>query len=57
MPHLMKYSPLISINLSVNNSEISYTLATDIEAVYKGLVARGYVKVDGAKVSYDLPAV
>jgi hypothetical protein len=24
MPHLMKYSPLISINLSVNNSEISY---------------------------------
>jgi hypothetical protein len=26
MPHLMKYSPLISINLSVNNSEISYTL-------------------------------
>ena len=33
------------------------TLATDIEAVYKGLVARGYVKVDGAKVSYDLPAL
>ena len=26
MPHLMKYSPLISINLSVNNSEISYML-------------------------------
>ncbi len=23
---LMKYSPLISINLSVNNSEISYSL-------------------------------
>ena len=26
MQHLMKYSTLISINLSVNNPEISYTL-------------------------------
>ncbi len=33
MPHLMKYSPLISINLSVNNSEISYNLAYDLGTV------------------------
>ena len=33
------------------------TLAADIEAVYQGLMSRGYVKVNGAKVSYDLPAV
>jgi len=32
------------------------TLAVDIEAVYKGLMSRGYVKVNGTKVSYDLPA-
>lgn len=32
------------------------TLAVDIEAVYKGLMSRGYIKVNGAKVSYDLPA-
>ena len=28
---------------------------TDIEAIYEGLLKRGYVKVDGAKVSYALP--
>lgn len=28
----------------------------DIEAVFDGLVSRGYVKVNGAKVSYELPA-
>ena len=33
------------------------TLAADIEAVYQGLMSRGYIKVNGAKVSYDLPAV
>ena len=27
----------------------------DIEAVYKGLVKRGYVKINGTKVSYTLP--
>ncbi|MDP3281736.1 MAG: PIN domain-containing protein [Nitrosomonas sp.] len=32
------------------------TLAVDIEAVYKGLMSRGYVKVNGTKVSYELPA-
>lgn len=32
------------------------TLAVDIEAVYKGLMSRGYVKVDGTTVSYNLPA-
>ncbi|MBS0298818.1 MAG: hypothetical protein JSR32_02615 [Proteobacteria bacterium] len=32
-------------------------LVADIEAVYKGLMSRGYIKVNGAKVSYDLPAV
>ncbi len=32
------------------------TLAVDIEAVYKGLMSRGYVKVNGTTVSYDLPA-
>ncbi len=31
------------------------TSAVDIEAVYKGLMSRGYVKVNGTKVSYDLP--
>jgi PIN domain len=30
--------------------------AADIDAVYDALVKRGYVKVDGAKVSYALPA-
>jgi hypothetical protein len=30
--------------------------AADIDAVYEALVKRGYVKVDGAKVSYALPA-
>lgn len=30
--------------------------AADIEAVFDGLVRRGYVKVDGAKVTYELPA-
>lgn len=29
---------------------------TEIEAVFDGLVKRGYVKVNGAKVSYELPA-
>jgi len=33
------------------------TLAADIEAVYKGLMSRGYIKVDGAKITYHLPAV
>ncbi|NBQ69357.1 MAG: hypothetical protein EBU46_11220, partial [Nitrosomonadaceae bacterium] len=33
------------------------TLAADIEAVYKGLMSRGYIKVNGAKLSYDLPVV
>jgi hypothetical protein len=33
------------------------TLAADIEAVYKGLISRGYIKVDGAKITYHLPAV
>lgn len=28
----------------------------DIEAVYKGLVKRGYVKINGPKVTYVLPA-
>ncbi|MBV6449100.1 MAG: hypothetical protein FCKEOINB_02830 [Nitrosomonas sp.] len=32
------------------------TLAADIEAVYQGLMSRGYIKVNGAKISYDLPA-
>lgn len=32
------------------------TLTTDIEAIYKGLMARGYIKVAGTKISYDLPA-
>lgn len=31
--------------------------AADIEAVYKGLVKQGYVKVNGTKVSYALPAM
>ena len=31
--------------------------AADIDAVYDALVQRGYVKVDGAKVTYSLPAV
>jgi hypothetical protein len=30
--------------------------AADIDAVYEALVARGYVAVDGAKVTYSLPA-
>jgi len=30
--------------------------AADIDAVYEALVKRGYVKVDGAKVTYALPA-
>lgn len=30
--------------------------AADIDAVYDALVTRGYVKVDGAKVTYALPA-
>lgn len=30
--------------------------AADIEAVFEALVKRGYVKVNGAKVSYALPA-
>ena len=30
---------------------------TDIEAVFAGLVKRGYVKVSGAKGTYELPAV
>ncbi|MEO6021769.1 MAG: PIN domain-containing protein [Burkholderiales bacterium] len=30
---------------------------TDIEAVFVGLVTRGYVKVNGAKVTYALPVV
>jgi hypothetical protein len=30
--------------------------AADIDAVYEALVARGYVTVDGAKVTYSLPA-
>lgn len=29
---------------------------TQIEAVYQGLLKRGYVRVDGAKVSYALPS-
>lgn len=33
------------------------TLTADIEAVYKGLISRGYIKVDGAKITYHLPAV
>lgn len=33
------------------------TLTADIEAVYKGLMSRGYIKVDGAKITYHLPAV
>lgn len=33
------------------------TLAADIEAVYKGLMSRGYIKVNGAKITYHLPAV
>ena len=37
MPHLMKYSPLISINLSVNNSEISYTSVLFPAAVFQPL--------------------
>ncbi|QOJ25027.1 MAG: hypothetical protein HRU78_11100 [Gammaproteobacteria bacterium] len=32
-------------------------LAADIEAVYKGLMSRGYIKVNGAKIIYHLPAV
>jgi len=28
----------------------------DIDAVYEALVKRGYVKVNGAKVTYALPA-
>ena len=32
------------------------TPVTQIEAVYNGLVKRGYVKVNGTKVSYALPA-
>lgn len=31
--------------------------ASDIEAVYEALVKRGYVKVDGQKVTYKLPMV
>jgi hypothetical protein len=31
--------------------------AADIEAVYNGLVKQGYVKVNGAKVSYALPTI
>jgi hypothetical protein len=30
--------------------------AADIDAVYEALVERGYVKLDGAKVTYALPA-
>ena len=30
--------------------------ATDIEAVYQALVKQGYVKINGEKVSYTLPA-
>lgn len=30
---------------------------SDIEAVYEALVKRGYIKVDGQKVTYKLPAV
>ncbi len=42
MPHLMKYSPLISINLSVNNSEISYSLDVPmIVCTLLGLPDRG----------------
>lgn len=31
--------------------------ASDIEAVYEALVKRGYVKVDGQKVTYTLPVM
>jgi hypothetical protein len=30
--------------------------AADIDAVYDALVKRGYVTVDGSKVTYSLPA-
>jgi hypothetical protein len=30
--------------------------ASTIKAVYQALVEKGYVKIDGAKVSYDLPS-